>query len=721
MQGRSRLDRELLDAEMIAGHLVPPGSVFAFLAEHRGELFPDSFTADLFPSATGRPSLPADLVGSVLVLKELYDLSDPQTADALKFDIRWKVACGRSLTRVSFDPSTLVYWRRRIAKSDRPDRVFDAVAEVIAETGVLRGRRKRCVDSTVFDDAVATRDTVTQLVAAMRKVARVVPGAGEVITAVCGLDYSRPGKPAIDWDDPAAKQQLVSDLVNDALAALAVLAGPDAPERDEPAADALGLLALVAGQDVEPAEDSDGTGGRWRIARRVAPDRVISTAGRQARHTRKSKSKRRDGFRGHVAAEPDTGLITDCEMTMAAGEGSTDAENGVKMASRDRFHPAPPAGPAAGAPVPGQPQAGVREQDAGAPQNAAADGGDGAEAGPGQGSGLQVYGDSAYGSGQARADYRDGGHDTVIRPGPAKPAVPGGFTIDDFAVDEEQGTVTCPAGQVRQMSRTRTVTFGAACAACPLRERCTAARDGRSMTIHPHDGLLRAARAQARTGEFKRAYPTRASIDPAPLHRHRQEQRLAAQPVRRAEPADSGHGRPDPHWPGPGPGLTGPAALPAASRALDPARKALSSPPGGATHESRDAPEPDHCHVRPAKRTDAARRRALFRAVLGCGLCQSSRPDHAGPPPGPGPNGHGSNLALKPPMPVWPRRIELDDLRSSQHQRRHGDTRTNSVIRPVSRWDLIDGMVALRDRLAGGRATNRAPCSPASAGSGPPR
>jgi hypothetical protein len=71
MQGRARLDRELLDAEMIAGHLVPAGSVFAFLAEHRAELFPDSFTADLFPSRTGRPSVPADLVGSVLVLKEL--------------------------------------------------------------------------------------------------------------------------------------------------------------------------------------------------------------------------------------------------------------------------------------------------------------------------------------------------------------------------------------------------------------------------------------------------------------------------------------------------------------------------------------------------------------------------------------------------------------------------------------------------------------------------
>ena len=57
------MDRELLDAGEIAGHLVPAGSVFAFLAEHRRQLFPDSFTADLFPSRTGRPSLPADLAG----------------------------------------------------------------------------------------------------------------------------------------------------------------------------------------------------------------------------------------------------------------------------------------------------------------------------------------------------------------------------------------------------------------------------------------------------------------------------------------------------------------------------------------------------------------------------------------------------------------------------------------------------------------------------------
>jgi len=487
------MDRELFDAGEIVGELVPAGSVFAFLAEHRGVLFDDGFIADLFPSKTGRPSLPADLVGSVLVLKELYGLSDPQTAEALKFDIRWKVACGRSLTQMSFDPSTLVYWRKRIAASTRPDRVFDKVAEVIAETGILRGWRKRCVDSTVFDDAVATQDTVTQLVAAIRRVARVVAGAAEVIAAVCTLDYSNAGKPDIDWDDPTAKRALVSDLVNDALAVLEQLTGRHAPERDQSAADALGLLALVAGQDVEPAEGSDGTDGRWVIARKVAPDRVISTVDPQARHTRKSRSNRRDGYRGHLATEPDTGLITDCEMTMTTGEANTDAAMGVKMANRDRFHHTD--------------------------TNNAEDGEDGAstadadDEGEDTESGLEVYGDSAYSTGEARDAYRDAGHDVVIKPKPLPSAVPDGFTLDDFTLDENDGTVTCPNGNTRPMSPARTVTFGRLCADCPLRQRCTTAKTGRSMTIHPHEDLLRAARAQARTPRFKQDYPTRSNVE----------------------------------------------------------------------------------------------------------------------------------------------------------------------------------------------------------------
>src|ERR1019366_433996 len=197
-----------------------------------------------------------------------------------------------------------------VVRPDRAGALTQAHREVrAAGPGVRRGRRGDSGDGDLAGPAQAvrgldgvrrrggylTQDTVTQLVAAMRRVARVVPGAAQVIAVACVLEYSRPGKPPIDWDDPQAREALVSDLVNDALAELT---GQDAPERDAAEADALGLLALVAGQDAGPAEDSDGTDGRWRIARKVAPGRVISTVDREARHTRKCKSKRRDGFRG---------------------------------------------------------------------------------------------------------------------------------------------------------------------------------------------------------------------------------------------------------------------------------------------------------------------------------------------------------------------------------------------------------------------------------------
>jgi len=83
----------------------------------------------------------------------------------------------------------------------------------------------------------------------------------------------------------------------------------------------------------------------------------------------------------------------------------------------------------------------------------------------------------------------------VIKPGPLKPAVEGGFTIDDFTVDETAGTVTCPAGLTRHITARRSVTLGAACGGCPLRARCTTARTGRSLNLHPCDAILRAARA----------------------------------------------------------------------------------------------------------------------------------------------------------------------------------------------------------------------------------
>jgi hypothetical protein len=143
----------------------------------------------------------------------------------------------------------------------------------------------------------------------------------------------------IDWDDPGAKDALVSALVNDANALLAAFAALDQDKLEGSVGSALALLALVAGQDVEPAEGSDGIDGRWRIARRVAPDRVVSAVDPDARHTRKSPENRRNGYRAHVAAEPETGIIPDEELTKAAGsENSALAVAEKFLATEDETH-----------------------------------------------------------------------------------------------------------------------------------------------------------------------------------------------------------------------------------------------------------------------------------------------------------------------------------------------------------------------------------------------
>src|SRR5258708_5911420 len=145
MQGRERMDRELLDAAALAGHLVPAGSMFAFLAAHRGELFPDADFADLFPSGRGRPSVPASVMASVLTLQVLCDYSDAETAEAARCDLRWKVACGFAVDHKGFDPSTLVYWRRRLAASAPPDRVRGAGRRAGRRAGRGQRRHRRAV------------------------------------------------------------------------------------------------------------------------------------------------------------------------------------------------------------------------------------------------------------------------------------------------------------------------------------------------------------------------------------------------------------------------------------------------------------------------------------------------------------------------------------------------------------------------------------------------
>jgi IS5 family transposase len=199
---------------------------------------------------------------------------------------------------------------------------------------------------------------------------------------------------------------------------------------------------LVAGQDVEPGDED----GSWRIVRRVAPDRVISTVDPEARHMHKSVSEYRDGYKAHLAVEPDTGLITAATITPA---NAADGPTGVTLLA-------------------------------------------------GEEPGLDVLADGAYGGGRTRADLRAAGHHQIIKPMPLRAAVPGGFTRDDFTVDHQARTATCPGGHTVPIAPKGGATFGIKCRGCPLREQCTTANDGRTLHIREHDAELVAARRQWR-------------------------------------------------------------------------------------------------------------------------------------------------------------------------------------------------------------------------------
>jgi hypothetical protein len=171
VQGSSRPDRELFDAAVLCGHLLGEGSVHAFLAEHRHRFFPDEMFADLFPTRRGRPSVPADQVATMMVLQAAEGRSDREACRALQTDIAWKAAGGLALTEEAFHPTVLTLWRNKLRASDAPQRIFDAV--VITESGVIAGKHRRALDSTILD-AVARQDTVTMLVEQIRRVRRLI-------------------------------------------------------------------------------------------------------------------------------------------------------------------------------------------------------------------------------------------------------------------------------------------------------------------------------------------------------------------------------------------------------------------------------------------------------------------------------------------------------------------------------------------------------------------
>jgi transposase len=477
------------DVGRFCAEALPERSIYSFLARERDRLFPDEAFADLFDEKKGRRSVPPSVVATVMVLQRLEGLSDREAVERYCFDNRWRYAAGvggyDGSGWATFAHTVLVDMRERLRNSKDPDRIFAAALGAAREAGLVG--KKRALDSTPLYDAVATMDTVTLIRSAIRGLVKVADAdlEGELRRAMkSGDDYASASKPQIDWDDPAARDGLVDSRAKDAYACLAVLDGRELAEK---VGEAARLLATVVGQDLEQ-DDS----GAFHIARKVAKDRVISVVDPEARHGHKTEARSFDGYKGHVAMDPDTEIITDTAVTPGnAGDGSVaeDLISDLLEGAPSVLDDSPETTPSDGQVVDSEEavDGDTRDEDAS----------------------PTVYGDNAYGTGDFQSRLEDAGIDSrakTQRPN----ATNGLFSKDRFVVDLEADTVTCPAGVTVSIRRHRDgggmAKFADACTSCAMRAQCTNAKEGRSIAVGPNEAVLARARARQQDPEWLADY-----------------------------------------------------------------------------------------------------------------------------------------------------------------------------------------------------------------------
>jgi hypothetical protein len=444
-----------------------PTSIHALLHRECHRLFPDDAFADLYADV-GRTSVPPRILAVVMVLQRLDALSDREAVDRFLYDMRWKYAAGGlGLEYPGFVHTVLVDMRARLRDSKEPDRIFRIVVEVAKEAGLV-GRR-RVLDSTPLYDAVATQDTVTMIRASIRGLLAVAPSP--LARELRGVlkrddDYATAGKPVCDWEDKAAREALIDALARDAHAVLAHL---DGLKVDKVVEEAAKLVATVVGQDLEQTAD-----GTFRIARKVAKDRVISTVDPEARHGHKTSARGFDGYKGHIAIDPDSEIITAAAATAAnVGDGSV-----AKPLLEDV--------------VPVQNGAAATAKDAANKQP------------------VEVYGDASYGTGEILKHLEDRGAIPNVKVQPAVAPGEGMYSQDAFDIDVDKGTARCPGNVLIQLRLNKDgrafAEFGSHCEGCPLRPKCTTSPSGRTLSIHPEHKRLRKARERQRDAAWKSDY-----------------------------------------------------------------------------------------------------------------------------------------------------------------------------------------------------------------------
>ena len=464
-------------AERAVIRAVRRAKLFVFLREHRHELFDEEFQAELAEayadSPKGQPPVPPAQLALATILQAYTKVSDDEVIEATVMDRRWQMALDcTGAEEPPFSKGTLVGFRKRLIEHDLDRRLVERTVEVAARTRGFGARALRAaLDSSPLWGAGRVEDTLNLMGHALRKalgVIAVLQGRGQA--AGITMLAQQAGTPELaasslkaaldrDWDDPATRDQalaVVLGLLDRVEAFIAGQAG------DEAAA------AIAAARQVRD-QDADLTGPVPSLRRGVAKDRRVSIEDSQMRHGRKSRSVLFDGYKRHVLRDLDTGLIPAAGITPAnAPEASVTGD-----ITADLDH------------------AGLRL--------------------------AELHIDRAY---LASELVRDRGPDLAIFCKAWRVRNTGGrFAKDQFSLDFAAGHLTCPAGVAMPFRPGKTVRFPKdTCAGCPLRQRCTASSNGRSVSVHPDEELLAELRQRQQTPDGRAELRERVKVEHALAH-----------------------------------------------------------------------------------------------------------------------------------------------------------------------------------------------------------
>jgi hypothetical protein len=464
------------EEQFICRRLKRTGKFFAFLRQHRHELFDDGFQAELAAmysdTPRGTPPLPPAMLACATLLQAYEQVSDAQAVEDSVFDKRWQMVLGTlGASSPAFSQGTLVEFRRRLVAEDLDRRLLERTVEIADATGDVGHRQLRvALDSAPLWGAARVEDTFNLIARAAELVvtcaARILGRDDSDVFVEAGTTVlggsSIKASLDIDWNDDAAKREALQRLVRDVQSVRAWVGDHiDAGAHPE-LGEAVAILQDLLDQDLEPDPD-----GGMRIRRGVARERRISLHDAEMRHGRKSKSRIINGYKRHVALDLDRGLIL-----AAAVRPANESEHEAAAEIRSNIEH--------------------------------------------WGQVAEWHVDRGYLAAQWTAEIHRQGGKVVSKPW--RPKNGGRFTKADFDIDLANRTMRCPGGHEAAISERGTATFRReSCGPCPLRGSCTK-QHRRQVTLHPLEDLLISLRNRGQTSEGRKEARERVAVEHSLAH-----------------------------------------------------------------------------------------------------------------------------------------------------------------------------------------------------------